>query len=217
MSKMSILIIALFYITNVATGQFSGNWGDQGNGTYINPILPSDYSDIDAIKVDSNFYAISSTLQFSPGMVVLHSTDLVNWQIIGHVVNDLTQISPELNWDKMNRYGRGVWAGSIRYYNEKFWVCFGTPDEGFFMSSAINPSGPWEPLHHIWEVSGWDDCCSFMDDDGQRYFIATQFELDPINNKKYNIHLFKMTPDGKQLIMESDTILYQSKGSEANK
>jgi beta-xylosidase len=67
------------------------------------------------------------------------------------------------------------------------------------------------------EGSGWDDCCSFCDDDGQIYFIATNFEPDPINHKKYNIHLFKMTPDGKSIIQESDRIIYQSQGSEANK
>ena len=85
------------------------------------------------------------------------------------------------------------------------------------MSSATNPAGPWEPLHQVWSVSGWDDCCPFLDDDGQLYFIATNFSLDPKNNREYNIHLFKMTHDGNQLIMDSDTILYQAKGSEANK
>jgi beta-xylosidase len=150
-------------------------------------------------------------------MVVLHSKDLVNWEIISHVANDLTRISPELNWDKTNCYGRGIWAGSIRYYKNKFWVYFGTPDDGFFMSSATNPAGPWKPLHQIWKVNGWNDCCSFCDDDGQLYFIATNFALDPKNNKKYNIHLFKMTPDGKRLIMESDSIIHQSHGSESNK
>jgi beta-xylosidase len=85
------------------------------------------------------------------------------------------------------------------------------------MSSATNPAGPWEPVHQLWKVRGWDDCCSFCDDDGQLYFIATNFALDPKSNKKYNIHLFKMTPDGKSLIMESDSIIHQSQGSEANK
>jgi beta-xylosidase len=117
----------------------------------------------------------------------------------------------------MNCYGKGIWAGSIRYYKNKFWVYFGTPDDGFFMSSAVDPAGPWEPLHQVWKVSGWDDCCSFCDEDGQLYFIATNFALDTVNNKKYNIHLFKMTPDGKSLIMSSDSIIHQSQGSEANK
>ncbi|MCS3795093.1 glycoside hydrolase 43 family protein [Niastella sp. OAS944] len=197
--------------------QMNGNWGDQENGTYVNPVLPADYSDLDAIRVGDDYYAISSTMQFSPGMVVLHSKDLINWEITGHVVDDLTRISPQLNWDRMNCYGKGIWAGSIRYYKNRFWVYFGTPDDGFFMSSAANPAGPWEPLHHLWKTSGWDDCCSFCDDDGQLYFIATNFAHDPKTNKKYNIHLFKMMPDGRSLIMESDSILHQSPGSEANK
>jgi beta-xylosidase len=213
-----LLVLCYLFLANLSLkAQITGKWGDQGNGTYVNPVLPADYSDLDAIRVGNDYYAISSTMQFSPGMVVLHSKDLVNWEIIGHVVNDLRSISPELNWDRMNCYGRGIWAGSIRYYKNKFWVYFGTPNDGFFMSSATNPAGPWEPLHQLWKTSGWDDCCSFCDDDGQLYFIATNFALDPKNNKKYNIHLFKMTPDGRNLIMKSDAIIHQSPGSEANK
>ena len=211
------LISCLLLLNNLSYSQFSQKWGDQGNGTYCNPVIPSDFSDIDAIRVGSDYYAISSTFQYSPGMIVLHSKDLVNWEILSHVVDDITIMSPELNWNKMNRYGRGIWAGSIRFYKGKFWVYFGTPDDGFFMSSATNPAGPWEPLHPFWKVTGWDDCCSFCDDDGQLYFIATNYALDPKTNKKYNIHLFKMTDDGKSLILDSDTIIHQSNGSEANK
>ncbi len=215
--KIILLLICLQMSALAAQAQMSDKWGDQQNGNYVNPVIPADYSDLDAIRVGNDYYAISSTMQFSPGMVVLHSEDLVNWEIIGHVADDLTRISPELNWDRMNCYGKGIWAGSIRYYQNKFWVYFGTPDDGFFMSSASHPAGPWEPLHHLWKVTGWDDCCSFCDDDGQLYFIATNFALDPKNNRKYNIHLFKMTPDGRSLIMDSDTIIHQSTGSEANK
>jgi len=100
-------------------------WGDQGDGTYRNPVLPGDFSDPDCIRVGSDYYAISSTMHFAPGMVVLHSKDLVNWRIIGHVVSDLREIGPELNWDRMNRYGRGVWAGAIRHHDGRvlgvFW------------------------------------------------------------------------------------------------
>ena len=215
--KLFFLLLFITAFFSPAFAQQTDKWGYQGNGTYINPVIPADYSDLDAIRVGDDFYAISSTMQFSPGMVVLHSKDLVNWEIAGHVVDDLTRISQNLNWNRMNSYGKGIWAGSIRYYKNKFWVYFGTPDDGFFMSSATNPKGPWEPLHQVWKVSGWDDCCSFCDDDGQIYFVATNFRLDPKNNKKYNIHLFKMTPDGKSLLMETDSIIHQSAASEANK
>jgi len=210
-------IFLLVILSATVFGQKTENWGAQKDGTFYNPVIPSDYSDLDAIRVGDDFYAISSTMQFSPGMVVLHSKDLVNWEIAGHVVADLTRISPNLDWTKMNSYGRGIWAGSIRYYKNKFWVYFGSPDDGFFMSSATDAKGPWEPLHQVWNVSGWDDCSSFYDDDGQLYFIATNFKLDPKTNKKYNIHLFKMAQDGKSLRMDTDTIIHQSSGSEANK
>ena len=186
-------------------------WGDQGDDSYRNPVIPGDYSDIDCIRVGGDYYAISSTMQFSPGMVVLHSTDLVNWSILGHVVSDLTQIGPELNWSRMNRYGKGVWAGSIRYHARKFWVYFGTPDEGYFMTTAANPAGPWEPLHRVLEGDGWDDPCPFWDDDGQGYLVGTAFR------DSYKTHLWKLTADGRGLVQESDRIVHQSKGSEANK
>jgi len=186
-------------------------WGDQNDGTYRNPVLPGDYSDIDCIRVGKYYYAVSSTFQYSPGFIILQSKDLVNWKILSHAVEDITQISPEMNWDKMNRYGKGIWAGAIRYHHKKFWIYFGTPDEGYFMTTAKKPSGPWRPLHHILKEKGWDDGCPFWDDDGQAYFIGTNFK------DGYKIHLFKMTADGRELIKESDRVIYQSKGSEANK
>jgi beta-xylosidase len=186
-------------------------WGDQGDGTYRNPVLPTDYSDIDCIRVGPDYYAISSTFQFSPGLVILHSRDLVNWEIAGHAVADLTQISPELNWDRMNRYSKGIWAGSIRYHDGKFWIYFGTPDEGYFMTTAKDIAGPWAPLHQLLNGPGWDDCCPFWDDDGQGYFIGSSF------HDGYKIHLWKLSPDGRDLVAGSDRVIHQSKGSEANK
>ena len=187
-------------------------WGDQSDGTYRNPVIPSDYSDIDCIRVDSDYYAVSSTFQFSPGFVILHSKDLVNWSILGHVVPDIGVIAPDMTWTKMNRYGNGIWAGAIRFHDNKFWVYFCTPDEGYFMSTADNPAGPWEPLHKMKPFSGgWDDCCPLWDDDGQGYFVGTSFR------EGYKIHLWKLTADGRDVVPESDTIIHQSPGSEANK
>jgi beta-xylosidase len=191
--------------------ELSKGWGDQGDGTYRNPVLPSDYSDLDCIRVGSDYYAISSTFQYSPGMVILHSKDLVNWRILSHVVDDVTQIGPELNWDRMSRYGRGVWAGAIRHYAGKFWVYFGTPDEGYFMTTSKNPDGPWEPLHRVMNESGWDDCCPFWDDDGQGYFVGTHFK------DGYKTWLFQLTPDGRDLVPDSRVLLNEGSGREANK
>ena len=144
-------------------------WGEQNDGTYRNPIIPADYSDIDCIQVGDDYYAISSTFQFSPGMTLLHSKDLVNWEFCGNIISDLTQIGAKLNWDQMDRYARGVWAGTLRYHNERFYLFFGTPDEGYFMTSSSKPEGPWEPLTPLLLEAGWDDCTAFWDEDGKVY------------------------------------------------
>ena len=61
-------------------------------------------------------------------MTLLHSKDLVNWEICSNIIDDLTQISESLNWTRMDRYGRGVWAGTLRHHNGRFSIFFGTPD-----------------------------------------------------------------------------------------
>jgi beta-xylosidase len=104
-----------------------------------------------------------------------------------------------------------VWAGSIRFHDHKFWVYFGTPDEGYFMSTAANPVGPWAPLHTVLSGPGWDDCCPFWDDDGQGYLVGSSFRGG------YQIHLWKLTPDGRDIVADSDHVIHQSRGSEANK
>lgn len=191
-------------------GQWS-SWGDQRDGTYRNPILPADFSDIDCIRVRSDYYAISSTMQYSPGMVILHSRDLVNWQICGHVIEDLTRISPELNWNKMNRYGRGIWAGSIRYHGKRFYIVFGTPDEGYFITTATQPEGPWTPLHPLLKENGWDDCCIDWDEKGQPWFVGTNFK------DGYKTWLFRMSADARSIDRTSAILLNEGSHREANK
>ncbi|MFC8672605.1 family 43 glycosylhydrolase [Streptomyces griseorubiginosus] len=188
----------------------AGKWGDQGDGTYVNPVLPGDFSDWDCIRVGTDYYGITSTFGYSPGVAVLHSKDLVNWRTLGGAVGDVTQIGSELNWDRMNRYGRGVWAGAIRFHAGRYWVYFNTPDEGFFMTSAASPEGPWDPLTAVWRTSGWDDPCPFWDDDGQGYLVTSHY------SDGYKINLFRLSADGKSLV-GSPTVIHQSSGSEANK
>jgi len=199
-----------------AAQSLAGRWGDQHDGTFLNPVLPGDFSDLDAIHVGDDFYAISSTMQYSPGMAVLHSRDLVNWQIAGHVVSDLTTLDPELGWDRMNRDGRGIWAGSIRYHAGLFWVYFGTPDGGIYVASANRPEGLWSAPKRVIAAAGWDDPCPFWDDDGKGYLVATRFSADE-EGQKYRVHLFSMNAGNDRVIEASDRILHQSHGSEANK
>lgn len=193
-----------------AWGRWS-SWGEQPDGTYRNPIIPSDYSDLDCIKVGDDYYAITSTFQFSPGMTILHSRDLVNWELAGHAVADLTQIGPALNWNKMDRYGRGIWAGTLRHHNGRFYLYFGTPDEGYFMTSSPGPAGPWEPLSAVLAEPGWDDCSVLWDERGQGWLVGTHFA------DHYKTYLFRLGADNKTLDRTSAVLVNEGAGREASK
>lgn len=179
----------------------TGVWGDQGDGTYRNPILAADYSDPDVIRVGEDYYMVTSTFAGSPGLTMLHSRDLVNWEHIGAAIPDLRALGPDFNWDRMARYGVGVYAPALRHHAGKFWVFVNcVSGEGFFVCTAENPAGPWtvtqmkdkhgKPLR----TRGWTDPCPFWDDDGKAYLAASR------PGPKWLSYLFQMTPDGTQLL-----------------
>lgn len=189
--------VALMVAVTAANAQeesFQTKWGDQGDGTYINPVLNADYSDPDVIRVGKKYYMVASDFHFM-GMQVLESDDMVNWKIISQIYDRF-----ELPmWDSNMRYAGGSWAPSIRYHDKKFWVYFCTPHEGLFMSTAENPEGPWTPLHCVKAVEKWEDPCPLWDDDGQAYLAHSLHGAGPII-----IH--KMSSDGKELLDEGVTV-----------
>lgn len=169
-------------------------WGDQGNGTYVNPILNADYSDPDAIRVGDKYYMIASDFHFM-GMQMLESDDLVNWTLISKVYDRINL--PQ--YEEMDAYAEGSWAPALRYHDGKFWVFFCTPYDGLFMTTATDPHGPWAPLHHVKDVDNWEDPCPFWDEDGQAYLGRSILGAGPII-----IH--KMSPDGRELLDEGRTV-----------
>jgi len=174
---------------------------DQGDGTYINPIIHADYSDPDVIRVGNEFFMVASSFTNMPGLPILHSYDLVNWKIVNHVVERF----PFDEYDRV-QHGCGIWAPSIRYHDQKFWVFFGAPDEGIFMSVTDDPFGKWSPLVCVHKAKGFIDPCPFWDDDGQAYLVhAYAYSRCGI---KHRLTLHRMKSDGTQLLDEG-TIVFE--------
>ncbi len=164
-------------------------WGDQGNGTYVNPVLNADFSDPDVIRVGETYYMVASDFHFL-GMQLLSSRDLVNWDYVTQIYSRFE--TP--GWDGMPmNYANGSWAPSIRYHDGRFYVFFCSPVDGLYMTSAESPEGPWSELHLLWQGAGWEDPCPFWDEDGQAYLGHSRTGAGPII-----IH--RMTPDGKTLL-----------------
>jgi len=165
-----LLAGALFAIAagcGTRAGRDARPWSpDRGNGTYRNPVLFADYSDPDAIRVGEHFYLVSSSFSSVPALPVLRSRDLVNWRIVAHVAARL----PSPTFDTP-RNGKGVWAPSLRHHQGRFWVYYGDPDLGIFMSTAERAEGPWEPPTLVQEARGWIDPCPLFDDDGSVWLV----------------------------------------------
>lgn len=136
--------------------------------TFTNPILHSDYSDPDLICVDGEYWMTSSSFSCVPGLQILHSTDLLNWEIVNAGLPDALKIG----WKYRHpSHGCGVWAPSIRYFNGQYWIFWGDPDFGVFQIHAPHPAGQWSDPVRIWAGQGMIDTCPLVDDDGRIYMV----------------------------------------------
>ena len=140
---------------------------DRRDGTYRNPILYADYSDLDAIRVGEDYFMIASSFCNTPAIPVLHSRDLVNWKVINYVAENI----PLPGYD-VPRHGCGVWAPAIRYHEGVYYVLVPFPDEGIMVSRTTDPWGSWSRLEYIKKVTGWIDPCPFWDEDGKAYMVS---------------------------------------------
>lgn len=158
----------LFLPVFIYSQQISKAWiADNGDGTYKNPILHADYSDPDAIRVGNDYYMISSSFSDVPGLPILHSKDLVNWELIGHALNRI----PPYDLYSKPQHGNGVWAPSIRYHNGAFYIFFPDPDFGIYVIRSKDIKGPWSEPVLVEAGKGLIDPCPLWDDDGKAYLM----------------------------------------------
>lgn len=170
--------IGLILLCLGCIGEMYGWTADNGDGTFSNPVLNADYPDCDVIRVDDDYYFISSSMHFSPSDPILHSKDLVNWEVIGYPIPryDAKVFGPKYDMVDGDSYGKGSWAPSIRFHDGTFYVLFTIPITGpgagtTYVSRATNPAGPWKI--NCLGVNLYDPGL-FFDDDGKVYVLHGQ-------------------------------------------
>jgi len=173
MQKVKVIFLIIF-MSSISANIFAQQIpSDNGDGTYTNPVIPADFPDPDVIMVDGVYYFVSTTMFIFPGVTVLKSYDLVNWEFCSNAVPRF-DFSPCYNLDGCNRYGHGQWATSIKYHNGKFYLLFITLDEGGFLCTADKAEGPWE-IKKL--PKGFYDPGLFFDDDGRIYVAQGYSEI----------------------------------------
>ncbi|AKD05467.1 xylan 1,4-beta-xylosidase [Pontibacter korlensis] len=147
----------------------------QAQEKIINPVLPGFYPDPSICRAGDDYYLITSTFSYYPGVPIFHSKDLVNWQQIGNILNRPEQLDVE-----GLGVSRGIFAPAIAYHDGTFYMVTTLVDKGGnFVVTATNPAGPWSDPVWLPEVSGIDPSL-FFDEGGKAYIL---YNSDAPDNK----------------------------------
>ncbi len=174
---------------------------DLGNGKYKNPILYADYSDPDVCRAGDDYYMTASSFNCVPGLPILHSNDLVNWELINYA---LPKQPPFDVFDKA-QHGKGVWAPCIRYHEGEFYIFYPDPDFGIYMTKTKDPADKWSEPVLIKPGKGIIDPAPFWDEDGKAY-LGYAFAGSRAGTKSV-LMMCSMSEDGTSTY-EDDILLF---------
>ncbi|MCT2536871.1 glycoside hydrolase family 43 protein [Aquibacillus koreensis] len=136
--------------------------------TFENPILPGFYPDPSICRVGEDYYLVTSSFAYYPGVPIFHSKDLVNWEQIGHVLDRPSQLPLD-----GQRQSQGIFAPTIRYNDGVFYmITTNVGQGGNFFVTATDPAGPWSDPYYL-NAPGIDPSL-FFDDDGKVYYHGTR-------------------------------------------
>lgn len=135
------------------------------DGSYRNPVVPGFHPDPSIVAVGRDFYLVNSTFSWFPGLPILHSTDLVNWRIVGNAIDRPGMV--DFSGIGINR---GLFAPAISHHGGKFWIVNTCIEcRGNFVVTADKPEGPWSDP--IWLDFGGIDPSLFFDTDGSAWIV----------------------------------------------
>jgi beta-xylosidase len=167
-----------------------------------NPIIWADVPDLSAIRVGDTYYMSSTTMHLSPGLPIMKSNDLVNWQLVGYAYDTLGDNDALTLQNGKNAYGAGSWASSLRHHNGTFYATTFSSTTGkthVYRTKDIE-RGPW--IENSFRPSLHDHTL-FFDDDGRVYMI---FGAGNLRLVELTADLSGIKPGGvDQVIIENAT------------
>ena len=192
---IGVSLFHLFTFSPMANAQQRSWTADNDNGTYTNPLFYDEFSDPDILRVGDDYYLAGTTMHTVPGLVILHSKDLVNWENISYCFDrfDFDDDAFSLK-NHQEIYGQGVWAPAIRYANGQFYVFTNINGKGLQCYTSKDIHGPWQ--HHNMQGNIYDLSVLF-DDDGKIYAI----------HKYGEVHCTELKPDMSGPVEGTDRII----------
>jgi alpha-N-arabinofuranosidase len=174
MAKRNLFFVFLIITSICLASDFSG---------YKNPVISGFHPDPSICKAGEDYYLVTSSFEYFPGVPLFHSKDLIHWEQIGHCLTRPSQLS----LDKCSTSG-GIYAPTIRYYKGTFYMITTNISRGNFIVNTKDPAGEWsEP---VWLQQPGIDPSLFFEDD--KCFLTT--------NPNNTIYLSEINPlTGQQL------------------
>ena len=201
MKKKSIKIIKFLFVL-FSISSF-------GQEVFKNPILAGGYPDPSICKVGDAFYLVNSSFEYFPGLPIHKSTDLINWELIGHGLHRESQASSTVNLVDVQSNG-GIHAPTIRYNKGVYYIIstnvyydaeINKTDMVNFIITANNPAGPWSDPIHIEGAPGIDPDL-FFDDNGRVWYVGNQAPENPSFDGEGEIWLQELDLNEYSLIGE---------------
>lgn len=169
---------------------------DNGDGTYTNPLFYEEFSDPDIIRVGDWFYMTGTTMHTMPGLPVMRSADLVNWELLTYAFDRL-DLGPSFRLEGGDVYGQGIWAPCLRYHDGRFYIFSNINKHNTQIFEATDPAGPWtrrEMKHCLHDLS------VLFDDDGKAYVVWGY----------RNMQLAELTDDLTDLVPGTQTEIFSA-------
>jgi beta-xylosidase len=192
-----LIPVSLFFAISGLTA--AQTWtADNGNGTYSNPLFYDEFADPDVIRVGSDFYLVGSSMHAMPGLAVLHSRDLVNWEFESYALDKL-DLGPEYRLeDGKDVYGQGIWAPSLRYHDGTFYIFANVNGKTTQMFRSQSPRGPWT---RTLMKRSFHDLSVLFDDDGKVYVV---WGYQDIHIAQLDSDLTDIVPGSERLLITKD-------------
>ena len=166
-NRFVVFLLGIFCLMSADAINVGDKTGDNGDGTFTNPMLWTDVPDPDVIRVGDYYYMVTTTMHLMPGAPIMRSKDLVNWEIVSYLFDRLNE-TPNYDLKGGTVYGRGQWATSLRYHDGRFYAYFSPNDQPYkgFVYTTTDPSQGWT----LWSrLPHFHDASLFFDDDNKAY------------------------------------------------
>jgi xylan 1,4-beta-xylosidase len=196
--------VFVFAIIFVFTAESQPRVADNGNGTFTNPLFYEEFSDPDMIRVGDDYYLTGTTMHSMPGLPVLHSKDMVNWEFLSYALDRL-DLGPAYRLEGgKDIYGQGIWAPCFRFHNGTYYIFSNVNGKTTQKFTAKNPAGPWTRTAM---KRSFHDLSVLFDDDppeGGKGKVYVVWGYQAINFAELNDELTDIVPGTQRVIIKKD-------------